>query len=55
MMLYFSIRKDRNNTVILILLSILVLNSTIEPLNSYSLSKYSQNKKLEKYFLEIMI
>lgn len=51
MMLYFSIRKDRNNIVIPILLSILVLNSTIGPLSSYSLSKYSQNKRLEKILI----
>ncbi|WMJ81836.1 DUF4153 domain-containing protein [Clostridium sp. MB40-C1] len=51
-MIYFSINnKKLKNIIIPISLSIIVLNSVIGPFSSYSLSKYSQNKRLEKILL----
>ncbi|MCY6959945.1 DUF4153 domain-containing protein [Clostridium brassicae] len=51
-MIYFSINnKKLKNIVIPISLSIIVLNSVLGPFSSYSLSKYSQNKRLEKILL----
>lgn len=44
-MIYFSIKKSLKNIMIPITLSILVLNSVIGPLSSYSISKYSQNRR----------
>ena len=46
-MIYFSIKKPLKNLIIPISLSLVVLNSVIGPLSSYSISKYSQNKRLE--------
>ena len=45
-MLYFSIKKPLKNIIIPISLSVIVLNSVIGPLSSYSISKYSQNRRL---------
>lgn len=45
-MLYFSITKSLKNILIPISLSLVVLNSVIGPLSSYSISKYSQNRRL---------
>lgn len=45
-MLYFSIKKPLRNILIPISLSLVVLNSVVGPLSSYSISKYSQNKRL---------
>ncbi|MDR7870826.1 MAG: DUF4153 domain-containing protein [Tissierellaceae bacterium] len=45
-MLYFSIKKPLKNIIIPISLSLVVLNSVLGPLSSYSISKYSQNRRL---------
>ena len=45
-MLYFSIKKPLKNIIIPISLSVIVLNSVLGPLSSYSISKYSQNRRL---------
>jgi hypothetical protein len=45
-MIYFSVKKQLKNIIIPISLSILVLNSVIGPFSSYSISKYSQNRRL---------
>lgn len=45
-MLYFSTKKPLKNIIIPISLSLVVLNSVVGPLSSYSISKYSQNKRL---------
>lgn len=46
-MLYFSFKKPLKNIVIPITLSIIVLNSVFGPLSSFSISKYSQNNRLD--------
>lgn len=46
-MIYFSIKKPLKNIIIPISLSLIVLNSVLGPLSSYSISKYSQNNRLE--------
>lgn len=46
-MIYFSLKKPLKNIIIPISLSIIMLNSVFGPLSSYSLSKMSQNKRLE--------
>ncbi|NLK44148.1 MAG: DUF4153 domain-containing protein [Tissierellia bacterium] len=51
-MLYFSIKKPLKNILIPISLSIIVLVSVYGPLSSFSVSKYSQNKRFEKILLE---
>jgi hypothetical protein len=45
-MLYFSLRKNLRNIVLLISLAIITLISVFSPISSYSVSKYSQNKRL---------
>ena len=45
--IYFSIKKPLKNLIIPISCPLVVLNSVIGPLSSYSISKYSQNKRLE--------
>ncbi len=50
-MIYFSIKKPLKNIIIPISLSLVVLNSVVGPLSSYSVSKYSQNKRLN-YILD---
>lgn len=47
-MLYFSINKDLKNIIIPITLSVVTLISVFGPISSYSISKYSQNKRFEK-------
>lgn len=46
MMIYFSLKKPLKNIIIPISLSLVVLNSVVGPLSSYSISKHSQNKRL---------
>lgn len=46
-MLYFSLKKPLRNIIIPISLSLIMLNSVYGPLSSFSISKYSQNKRLE--------
>ncbi|MFA5577224.1 MAG: DUF4153 domain-containing protein [Tissierellaceae bacterium] len=46
-MLYFIIQKNLKNTFITISLSLVVLISVLGPVSSFSISKYSQNKRLE--------
>ncbi len=46
-MLYFSLKKQQKNIVIPVSLAILVLISVFGPLSSFSVSKFSQNKRLE--------
>lgn len=47
-MIYFSLTKKNKNIIVPISLSIIILNSVFGPLSSYSISKYSQNKRLER-------
>lgn len=47
-MIYFSLSKRHKNIIIPISLSIIALNSVLGPISSYSISKYSQNKRLER-------
>lgn len=46
-MIYFSATKKLKNIIIPISLSIIVINSIFGPLSSFSISKYSQNKRFE--------
>lgn len=46
MMLYYAIKEIPNNLLVVISLSIIVVNSIYGPLNSFAVSKYSQNKRL---------
>lgn len=48
MMTYFSFRKSLKNIIIPITLSMVLLNSVYGPLSSFSISKYSQNKRFEE-------
>lgn len=50
-MLYFSLKKELRNILIPISLSIVTLISVFGPISSYSISKYSQNKRFEKILL----
>lgn len=52
MMIYFIFRKKANNIIIPISLSIIVLNAVIGPLSSFSISKMSQNKRLESILIQ---
>lgn len=47
-MLYFSIKKPLKNIIIPISLSVIVINSVFGPLSSYSISKFSQNRRLDE-------
>ncbi|NLV87813.1 MAG: DUF4153 domain-containing protein [Tissierellia bacterium] len=47
-MIYFSIKKPLKNIFIPISLSIVVLVSIYGPLSSFSIAKYSQNRRFEK-------
>lgn len=51
-MLYFSFKKPLKNIIIPITLSIVVLNSIMGPLSSFSVSKYSQNRRFESLLTE---
>ena len=46
-MLYFSFKKKQKNIIIPVSLAILTLVSVFGPLSSFSVSKFSQNKRLE--------
>lgn len=46
-MIYFSVKKPLKNIFIPVSLSIVVLNSVIGPLNSFAISNYSQNRRLD--------
>lgn len=46
MMLYFTIKKSINTIIIPITLSLVVLNSVLGPFSSFSISKFSQNRRL---------
>jgi hypothetical protein len=46
-MVYFSLAKNYKNIIILVSLSIIALISVLGPISSYSLSKLSQNSRLE--------
>ena len=46
-MVYFSVKKPLKNIIIPISLSVIMLNSVYGPFSSFSISKYSQNKRLE--------
>lgn len=50
-MVYFSLEKKYKNIIIPISLSIIALNSVFGPISSYSVSKYSQNKRFEKILI----
>lgn len=47
-MLYFSLKKPLKNIIIPITLSIVMVNSVFGPLSSFSVSKRSQNSRLEE-------
>lgn len=47
-MVYFSVAKKFRNVIIPISLSIITLIAVFGPLSSFSISKWSQNKRLEK-------
>lgn len=51
-MIYFSVKKPLENIIIPISLSIVVLISIYGPISSFSISKYSQNKRFEKILSE---
>lgn len=51
-MLYFSFTKKLKNIVLPFTLSIIALVSVFGPLSSFSISKYSQNNRLEKIFIQ---
>lgn len=51
-MIYFSLKKPLINIIILISLSIIMLNSVFGPLSSFSISKYSQNKRFESILVK---
>ncbi|MEG2290039.1 MAG: DUF4153 domain-containing protein [Clostridium sp.] len=47
-MIYFSASKKRKNIILPTSLAIIILVSVFGPLSSYSISKYSQNRRFEK-------
>lgn len=47
-MIYFSIKRPLKNVIIPITLSIIAINSVLGPLSSYSISKFSQNRRLNE-------
>lgn len=47
MMIYISIKKSIKTIIIPISLSLIVLNSVFGPLSSFTISKFSQNRRLE--------
>lgn len=51
-MLYYSFSKSIKNIIVPITLSIIVLNSVIGPLSSFSISKWSQNNRLNSVLSE---
>jgi len=50
-MIYFSITKKMRNIILPISLSIIAFISVMGPLSSYSISKYSQNKRFEQILI----
>ncbi|MGO1581116.1 MAG: DUF4153 domain-containing protein [Peptoniphilaceae bacterium] len=51
-MLYYIFYKDSSNITIIILFSIIILISSVGPLNAYNISATSQNKKFESILLK---
>jgi hypothetical protein len=51
-MIYFSITKKLTNIILPISLTVITAISVFGPLSSYSISKYSQNKRLNKIFVK---
>ncbi|MBU5292513.1 DUF4153 domain-containing protein [Anaerosalibacter bizertensis] len=51
-MIYFSAARKMKNIIIPISLSIIVLNAVFGPLSSFSISKYSQNKRFEEILVK---
>ena len=51
-MIYFSITKKMTNIILPISLAVITVISVFGPLSSYSISKYSQNKRLNKIFVK---
>ncbi len=52
MMIYFSFMKKLKNIIIPISLSAILIFSVYGPLSSFSVSKYSQNKRFEKILMQ---
>ncbi|MBC8589582.1 DUF4153 domain-containing protein [Wansuia hejianensis] len=52
MMIYYSMKKSFRNIIIPVSLSFVVLISVVGPFNSFSVSKYSQNRRLENTLLK---
>jgi len=52
MMIYFSLTKKLRNIIIPISLSILVLNAVAGPFSSFSVSKWSQNRRFERVLVQ---
>jgi hypothetical protein len=50
-MIYFSLAKNYRNIIILVSLSLIALISVLGPISSYSVSKLSQNSRLEGIFV----
>lgn len=50
-MIYFSFRKKLRNIILPITLAVITFISIFGPLSSYSISKYSQNKRFEKILI----
>ena len=51
-MIYFSTTKKLTNIILPISLAVITAISVFGPLSSYSISKYSQNKRLNKIFVK---
>ncbi len=51
-MIYFSTTKKLRNIVLPISLAVITIISVFGPFSSYSVSKYSQNKRLNKIFVK---
>ncbi|MBZ9687552.1 DUF4153 domain-containing protein [Clostridium estertheticum] len=50
-MIYFSVTKKLRNIILPLSLAVITLISVFGPFSSYSISKYSQNKRLTKIFV----
>lgn len=50
-MIYFSFSNKRRNIILPITLAVITFVSVFGPFSSYSISKYSQNKRLEKILI----
>lgn len=51
-MIYYSFRKKPKNIILLVTLSILAIISVFGPLSSFTISKFSQNKRLENLLVK---